>query len=308
MMRDPLFDGPGRFWRGNIHGHSSRSDGALPPEEVCRRYRAQGYDFVAITDHLVGMWDYPITDTTGCRGDGFTTLMGAELHSGRQENGAIWHLLAIGLPAGFAPSASPDFEPTAGQETGPQIARRAREAGAYVAIAHPHWSGLTAADMRSIDAAHAVEVYNHGCAMGADRGDGFHAFETLLAEGRRIDLCAADDSHFNDFDGFGGWVMVRAPENAPDALLEALKAGRYYSSQGPEIHAVQWLDGEVEVETSAASRVIVQGAGITSAVAVGDAMTRTRLDLGRLAASPWMRITVADAAGRRAWTNPVWRD
>jgi histidinol phosphatase-like PHP family hydrolase len=34
--------------------HSTRSDGVLPPEEVCRRYRAGGYDFLALTDHFIG--------------------------------------------------------------------------------------------------------------------------------------------------------------------------------------------------------------------------------------------------------------
>jgi hypothetical protein len=307
-MHDPLFDGPGRFWRGNLHGHSDRSDGALPPEEVCRRYRAQGYDFIAVTDHFVGLYGYPVTDTTACHDDRFTTLPGAELHAGAQENGTIWHILAVGLPDGFAPSHSPGFDPVPGQETGPEIARRARAAGAFVAIAHPHWSGLTAADMRSIDAAHAVEAYNHGCAVGADRGDGFHALETLLNDGRRLGLIAADDSHFNDFDGFGGWVMVRAVDNAPDTLLAALKAGRYYSTQGPEFRLIRWHDDRVEVETSAVARIIVQGAGVATAVAIGTSMTRTGIDIRRLAESPWLRITIADAAGRRAWTNPVWRD
>lgn len=27
-----LFETPGRFWRGNLHTHSTRSDGILAPE------------------------------------------------------------------------------------------------------------------------------------------------------------------------------------------------------------------------------------------------------------------------------------
>ena len=41
-MRLTAFETPGRFWRGNLHTHSNRSDGALDPAEVCRRYRAEG--------------------------------------------------------------------------------------------------------------------------------------------------------------------------------------------------------------------------------------------------------------------------
>jgi hypothetical protein len=36
-------------------------------------------------------------------------------------------------------------------------------------------------------------------------------------------------------------------------------------------------------------------------------MTRTTINLDRCAKSPWLRITVIDRAGRRAWTNPLRR-
>jgi hypothetical protein len=36
-------------------------------------------------------------------------------------------------------------------------------------------------------------------------------------------------------------------------------------------------------------------------------MTRAEVPLERLGASPWLRVTVIDAAGRRAWSNPVRR-
>ena len=78
--------------------------------------------------------------------------------------GELWHILAVGLPL--------DFPPLKPSETGPQLARRAREAGAFVAVAHPAWSQLTEDDGRTLEAAHAVEIYNHGAAVETDRGDG----------------------------------------------------------------------------------------------------------------------------------------
>jgi hypothetical protein len=306
-MRPTAFTAPGRFWRGNLHTHSDRSDGVLPPEEVCRRYRDQGYDFLALTDHFIGAYGYPVVDTKPFRSNGFTTILGAELHSGAMERGELWHILAVGLPEDFAPSHSPGFHPVAGQETGPELAARAVAAGAFVAIAHPQWSGLTLADARSLTAAHAVEIYNHGCAVGADRADGFAIADLLLAEGRRLTLVATDDAHFTEPDHFGGWVMVKAEANEPGALLAALKAGDFYASQGPELHDVDLSGDEVHVACSAAATVIAQGAG-TGAVALhGASMTRATLRLGRLGASPYVRVTVIDAAGRRAWSNPIWR-
>jgi PHP domain len=306
MTRPIAFTAPGRFWRGNLHTHSTRSDGVLSPEEVCRRYRAEGYDFLALTDHFVGAFGYPIVDTVPMRTEGFTTILGAELHSGAMANGELWHILAVGLPSDFAPSNTPTFQPFEGQETGPEIAERAVAAGAFVAIAHPQWSGLTLADARSIEAAHAVEVYNHGCATGCDRPDGFGIADLLLSEGRRLTMIATDDAHFHEPDHFGGWVMVKAEENTPEALLAALKAGAFYSSQGPELRDVRIEGDHVVVECSAAVSVMAMGRGTGAKAVHGASMTRAEVPLVRLNGSPWVRVAVIDAAGKRAWSNPIW--
>lgn len=302
------WDRPGRFWRGNIHTHSTLSDGVLEPAEVCRRYRAEGYDFLSLTDHFVGPYGYPIADTVPFRSPGFTTIPGAELHAGAMANGEIWHVLAVGLPPDFAPSHTPGSEPVPGQETGAEIAARARAAGAFVAIAHPQWSGMNLDDARSlVGAAHAVEAYNHGCAVGADRADGFGVLDLLLSEGHRLTLCATDDAHFTEPDHFGGWVMVRSVANEPEALLAALRAGAFYSSQGPEIRGVAVSGDRVRVASSAVASVIVQGQGSAARAVHGASMTEAEVPLDRLAGSPWLRVTVVDRAGRRAWSNPVWR-
>ncbi len=302
-----VFSAPGRFYRGNLHTHSTRSDGALDPGEVCRRYRDEGYDFMALTDHFIGLYKFPITDTRKFRAPGFTTILGAELHTGRQSNGDLWHILAVGLPEAFTPPEAPHFYPVEGSESAADLAQRARDAGAFVAIAHPQWSGLTLDDARTIDAAHAVETYNHGCWAGCDRPDGFAINDLLLSEGRRINLVATDDAHFTEPDHFGGWVMVKAVENDPEALVEALKSGLSYSSQGPEIRRVELTGKAVEVECSAAASVIVQGHGQAAKAVHGLSMTRASVPLDRLARSPWLRVTVVDRAGRRAWSNPLWR-
>ena len=307
-LTEPLsaFTAPGRFFRGNLHTHSTLSDGVLPLEEVCRRYKAEGYDFLAVTDHFIGAYGYPIADTEPYRDNRFTTILGAELHSGAMQNGELWHILAVGLPRDFKAPNAPGFLPVADQETGPELARRARDAGAFVAVAHPQWSGMTLDDARSIDAAHAVEIYNHGCATGCDRADGFHVADLLLSEGRRLTLIATDDAHFSEPDHFGGWVMVKAEANTPELLLEALKRGDFYSSQGPEIRGVSLSASQATVQSSAAVTVIVQGHGSGAVAVHGHSMTETTIPLQRFFNSAWIRITVIDAAGKRAWSNPIW--
>jgi len=306
-MKLPAFSAPGRFYRGNLHTHSTLSDGILSPAEVCRRYQAEGYDFIALTDHMIGIYDYPIADTRPYRSDAFTTLLGAELHSGAMQNGELWHILAVGLPTDFAPAHAPAFVPVAEQETGPELARRAADAGAFVAIAHPQWSGMTLDDARSLTAAHAVEIYNHGCAMGCDRPDGFQYADLMLSEGHDLTMIATDDAHFSEPDHFGGWVMVKSKTLEPEPLLTALKAGHFYSSQGPELHNVEIIDDTAIVESSSVVSVILQGHGSAAQAAHGPSMTRTAIPLTRCKQSPWLRVTVIDAAGKRAWSNPIRR-
>jgi hypothetical protein len=115
------FDKPGRFYKGNLHTHSTRSDGTLRPAEVIAAYRARGYDFLALTDHFLASYDFPLVDTREWRTDDFTTLLGAELHGPVIESGSPWHIVAVGLPLDFAPPAP--------GETGPAIAARAAAAG-----------------------------------------------------------------------------------------------------------------------------------------------------------------------------------
>ena len=101
MSSNP-FEQPGQFFKGNLHTHSNTSDGMLPPEEVCRRYRERGYDFLCLSDHFLPKYDFPVSDTRPFRAEGFTTLLGAEMHVGNTALGEKWHLLANGLPLDFA--------------------------------------------------------------------------------------------------------------------------------------------------------------------------------------------------------------
>ena len=98
--------------------------------------------------------------------------------------------------------------------------------------------------------------------------------------------------------------MVKAAANAPEALLDALKAGQFYSSQGPDLRDVRITGDAVEVECSAVRSVIVQGAGSAAKAVHGQSMTTARVPLERFRDSPWVRVSVIDQAGKRAWSNP----
>ena len=47
------FDSTKPFLKGNLHAHSTVSDGRLTPSLLASCYKDHGYDFIAITDHNV---------------------------------------------------------------------------------------------------------------------------------------------------------------------------------------------------------------------------------------------------------------
>ena len=161
--------------------------------------------------------------------------------------------------------------------------------------------------MESFD---AVEVFNGVAADHNDRPDSWHIADVILSSGRRCNVVAADDYHGFDgrWDFQRGWVWVKAEELSPARLHEALKQGRYYSSTGPEIHEVTLsTDRQLRVTCSPAERVFVTGMGPAVVSEGGRGLSEATLDL-REFASPYARITVRDALGRRAWSNPFWFD
>jgi histidinol phosphatase-like PHP family hydrolase len=301
-MRPPAFATAGHWYRGSLHTHSSRSDGVTPPEHVLDEYRAAGYDFVVLTDHFEERWGWTVTDTSAARDSTFTTLLGVELSSADWDDDDVYWVNAIGVPADFAPPE--DGEPRAG------AIRRAAEAGAYLVFLHPGLTNFVDFDRLPTELLDAVETYNHnGAAVWPDQAEARYAVDALLARGHRLHVAVGDDAHFeHPWDRFGAWVQVRAERLDPDALLAALKAGAYYSTQGPQIEDVRVDDDQVHVACSEARAVALTGIhGWRSDTALGwpRLLHEAVLDLAKLR-SPYWRVTVTDVDGRRAWTHPVW--
>lgn len=298
-MHNP-FSRPGKFYRGNLHTHSTNSDGRISPEEVCRRYREAGYDFLALTDHFLDVYDFPLTDTTPYRTNDFTTIIGAEIHTMAMELGNPWHIVAVGLPT--------DFAHTPTNETGPALAQRAMDAGAFVVAAHPQWFCMTETDMLSLGNVHAIEIYNGSCYDDNDTAESVYLLDQMLARGKRYNALATDDAHFipEARSAMMGWTMVKSETLAPGALVSALKNGDYYSSTGPSLYDIQVLPGErLTVRCSPVSHIFAVGVQTEYQTVRGYGIVEATFDL-KSWQSPFVRIVVRDEINRKAWSNPFW--
>ena len=58
-MPNHLFEGSGQWYRGNVHSHTTNSDGLFTLSELAEWYARREYDFLFVTDHNL------VTDVSG---------------------------------------------------------------------------------------------------------------------------------------------------------------------------------------------------------------------------------------------------
>ncbi len=83
----------GKWFKGNVHAHSTGSDGTRTPEQLVELYTGAGYDFLSITDHGV------VTDVEGLGNAGFLLIPGEEMCIGRTHADALYHIV---IPSSLA--------------------------------------------------------------------------------------------------------------------------------------------------------------------------------------------------------------
>jgi hypothetical protein len=288
------FSLPGNWYRGILHVHSTRSDGERTPDEVLAWYRAQGYHFLALTDH-------DVLSQAGAPADDFVTLSGIEVE-GIDPDAGLYHLLGIG---GQEPPDIEFLQVLPLQEAVDRVAAVAR----VVVMAHPYWSGQRSADLLGIEGCALLEVYNGGCDVDDAKGTSAVHWDDLLAAGRRWRAIATDDAHWRNGtkDAGLGWVWVKAPHLDAEALLRALEAGHFYASSSPEIHGIEVEGRQVRVRCSPATAVDFVGNGFFSrriTAPPGSLLTEASHKVH--GSQTYVRVAVRDADGNWAWANPTW--
>ncbi len=298
--------GDGGVWlRCALHAHTTNSDGELSPDLLVRHYEWAGYDVLAITDHWVR------TEERSTRK--LLVIPSTELNAtcGPSEDDA--HVLALGVMADPVPPDS--FAPL--QEVVDWI--RSNDGLPY--LAHTYWSGLRTEQWDTCEGLLGIEVWNTGCELEIGRGDSSIHWDEALERGSALQGLVTDDSHHPGYDSGFAWTMVRAADRTQEAVLEALRTGRFYGSTGPSIESVEVDGNAVVVRSSPAQSVTLVSARHRGARANAGRLgypngstilerdsagliTACRLEKPPLA--PFGRVVVSDTRACRAWTNPLW--
>ena len=82
LEADQIFSEEGRWYRGDLHIHTTKSDGHDTPKEMKIRAEREGLDFYAVTDHNVWQKKWPLTSCM--------VLPGIEISEENGHRNVIW--------------------------------------------------------------------------------------------------------------------------------------------------------------------------------------------------------------------------
>lgn len=320
---------PEVWLRGSTHVHTQASgDSKSPIPEVIDWYENHGYDFIAITDHNQVSEIDLASDTTGKPWlrdpkTGLIVLSGIELTenatgclpAGDASGKCRVHLNLIGTPA--RPRAK--LKGWIDQKTRQRVAKyqaaltEAKHLGGVVQLNHPQWFWGMTTDVLVEAARRGVvllEVANIQFKKW-NAGDKDHLssealWDAALAKGVMLWGVASDDAHQYDGGGKypagGAYVVVKARRD-PQAIVDALAAGRFYASTGVALDRVE-VDGDALVVEIAAA-----DAANTITFVDNGVRTTTSAKSARhlLPATGYVRAVVDRPDGAKAWTQPAHR-
>lgn len=295
------------WYKGNTHTHTSRSDGDTSLDEVVKWYADRKYDWLAITDHHVGL---PQDEAERLSvQSGMLVIPGVEVTG--------WtHVVGLGVSANTVPE---DFYMKDAVESLQKAVDWIRDKGGVPIMAHPNWGNMYGADeISKIRDCNLFEVHNAspdcntfsaGELEGTDQ-----IWDKVLNKGKILYGVGSDDAHHykpekfhtqhNSAHGAEGWTFVECESLTPDDIFNALANGHCVASSGPfPVHAGLDKD-QYTVEVGDAYKhfhytvEFISDQGIVAKQAGQKAVYR----LG--GNEVWVRARVLCSSGKYLWTQP----
>ena len=197
-----------RWYSGDLHTHTSHSDGNHSIDEAALLAKKQGLDFIALTDHNTYS-----QNTNLPLAEDFAFIPGMELTT------CQGHVNFLGVEK---PLRAFDYSTEAGVVAATE---EASEAGAYISINHPlvgdRWRWAYGPMTF-----HAVEIWN-GTPLARNESI-IEWWQEQLSEGKRIYITGGSDVHCHGEKNrwYGkGRTLVYTDELSSEALIRALKDG-----------------------------------------------------------------------------------
>jgi hypothetical protein len=290
-MPNPFAE-PGQWFRGNLHSHTTNSDGRSDPQATVSAYAQLGYDFLALTDHG------HFTPCEDLDPQGLVLIPGAEMLVWGGGLGQPLHVVTLGLEqAPLVPEGATPAEQMQALSDQCQVCF----------IAHPFWSLLESSEILATEGWLGVEVYNYLCLRHSSRANSEPHWDALLARGCAAWGLAVDDCH-QAADMGGAWIMAKSQERTVSGLLEAVKRGSFYATTGPRILDLQPVEEGLRITCSpcgfAAVLAAAPGSGRGPWFLADPPALFEEIVMPLPTNDAWLRVEVIDEQGHKAWSNP----
>lgn len=331
MARRVLLSDALPFYKGNLHAHSTLTDGKQTPEHVKEVFKRHGYSFIAITDHDRCYAHPELND------EEFLTLTSFEMSIKEfpekgivaTPNMKVCHLnfYAKDPTNDVTLFYDPDRDSYSSAEDRARLIDRygacnrvysaesinemirvANEQGFFVAYNHPRWSNENYTQYGQYEGLWGVEVFNTASWYAGLHEDAVHVAEDLLHDGKRVFLSCGDDNHSDDISCVA-FVMVNAPSLTYANIVDGLLCGNFYASTGPLFHSLTVEDGTVHVTCSDVRQISFSTQGRRSAsvrAKQGETVTTAAFPLKE--GDEYFRIALEDEHGQRAYSQPYFVD
>ena len=281
-----------------LHTHTTHSDGKATPEEAARIYAGEGYDAIAITDH----WHYHGEDEI----EGLKILSGCEYNIGGHDGAHVIHVVGVGMTGDpQIPEDWNNMQKTAFAKAA-EVIKRIKLHNGLAFIGHPAWSLNTSEQLIPLGDFDGVEIYNSVSEHGmSDRAYSDVIVDQMATAGRLTNLFAVDDTHYYDGDECRGWIMVESTDMDSERLVRNIRAGRFYATQGPEVHIEKIAPDKVRVICSPVNKIVFQSNTTWAAGRIVREDGLVEAEYTKVPDDRFVRAEVTDAEGKKAWTNYV---
>ena len=288
-----LFQDQKRFFKANLHCHTTLSDGRLSPAQATALYQDLGYDVLAITDHRI------LSAPTHKEGN---MLLLSGIEEDYFLSGEVLHLVGLGLENDYSHARLPLTSPQAG-------IRCMQKHGGRILLAHPAWSLNTLSTLCSLSGISAAEIYNSSCSVPweGNRADSSNLLDIAAAHGIPFPLVANDDTHHYEGEAGRSFTMIQAEELTQESLFTALDAGWFYASQGPAFEQISIEEDRISVRCSPVEYILFYSNRVSSrgrCIAKPE-QTEGCYDLTQNPGETFVRCEIIDRQGLRAWSNPI---
>lgn len=295
-MKESYFSADGLWLKGNLHSHTTVSDGVLTPPEIVEAYSQHGYDFLSMTDHNL------YVEHTNFNGE-LILLTGVE-HDLTYSKHKCIHVVGTGSSL-HKETDYPCRKYLPDELSDQELIDLMRNDGQFVVLAHPIWSRMEPEEVRALGGFHAIEAYNNGSENLCHAGHAEAYWDMLLRSGMKVYATASDDTH-KPWDMFGGWVCVKAASRTYESIIEALFAGQFYASSGPEIKDFGTDGDNVYLSCSDCREVhfvSYPSRGKSFFAKNGESINEAVYT--RKGGEKYVRAECIDFTGHAAWTNPI---